>query len=179
MYQRKENAMYQFPSITCRRSAAIQIFNRFLQSGKLFALGAKLAGKPAHLEDFNDFAPPATNCRCLLGLQDIPVEKITGSVNRSREFTRDFRPLKKHLAQRWAVAYLLSEEGGWPPVKVYKVEDRYFVEDGHHRVSVARFLGMVDIQAEVWEYELKSSRPVACKPICVPVAAGEAEALLA
>jgi hypothetical protein len=35
---------------------------------------------------------------------------------------------------------------------VHKVGDHYYVEDGHHRVSVARALGIAFIQAKVWEY---------------------------
>jgi len=36
-----------------------------------------------------------------------------------------------------------------PPIDVYKVDDRYYVIDGHHRVSVARRLGRPTINARV------------------------------
>jgi hypothetical protein len=38
-------------------------------------------------------------------------------------------------------------------VELYKVQDVYFVRDGHHRISVARAKGIKDIEARVYEYE--------------------------
>jgi hypothetical protein len=167
--------MNQFPSITNQRAAAIDLFTRFRHAGQLAALRSKLTGRPVHLEDFSEYAHKLQNGRSLLGMRDIPVCMITGSVGRSLDFTRDFRPLKKHLAQRWANAYLQSGLDSWPPVKVFKVGERYFVEDGHHRLSVANFLGMLDIQAEVWEYQVEPTRPAACQPASHPLAARKAE----
>jgi hypothetical protein len=37
---------------------------------------------------------------------------------------------------------------------LYQVGDLFFVEDGHHRISVARQLGAQSIEAEVWEYQI-------------------------
>ena len=39
-----------------------------------------------------------------------------------------------------------------PPVSLYKVGGFYFVLDGHHRVSVARFHGVEWIDAYVTEF---------------------------
>jgi hypothetical protein len=169
--------MNQFPTFTNRRSAALDIFNRFRHSGQLAALRSMLAGKPVHLEDYSDVACLCRESRRLLGFQDVPVRKITGSVGRSGDFTCDFRPLKKNLADRWIGQFLRVDTDTWPPIKVFKVGERYFVEDGHHRVSVARFLGMIDIQAEVWEYHVEPIRPAACEPACTPAPAGMGEPL--
>jgi hypothetical protein len=38
-----------------------------------------------------------------------------------------------------------------PPIRVYRVADAHFVEDGHHRVAVARAQGQPDIDAYVTE----------------------------
>ncbi len=38
-----------------------------------------------------------------------------------------------------------------PPITVYRVGERHFVRDGHHRVSVAIDLGSLTIDAEVVE----------------------------
>jgi hypothetical protein len=38
-----------------------------------------------------------------------------------------------------------------PPISVYRIGDMHFVEDGHHRVSVARAQGRRDIDAYVTE----------------------------
>jgi hypothetical protein len=38
-----------------------------------------------------------------------------------------------------------------PPVSLYKLGDAYFVEDGNHRISVARYHGVPDVEADVTE----------------------------
>ena len=38
-----------------------------------------------------------------------------------------------------------------PPIDVYRIGDLHFVRDGHHRVSVARALGLDTIDAYVTE----------------------------
>lgn len=87
-----------------------------------------------------------------LGLQEIPLEQIVGSVGRYEDFTRTFMPRKSNSRQRWEKIDSLTDSGGWPPIEVYKVSDTYFVRDGNHRVSVARQLGAETIEAYVWEY---------------------------
>lgn len=39
-----------------------------------------------------------------------------------------------------------------PPVILYKIKDDYYVYDGNHRVSVAKFLNFASIEAEVEEF---------------------------
>jgi hypothetical protein len=43
-------------------------------------------------------------------------------------------------------------------VTLYKLGRLYFVKDGHHRVSVARFHGAEWIDAEVTEFSLPTDR---------------------
>jgi hypothetical protein len=89
-----------------------------------------------------------------LGLQDVPLDQIVGSVGRYRDFSRAFLPRQDHLRERWQRQEQLVR-GGYPlpPVDLYKVGEVYFVSDGHHRVSVARQHGWPTIQARVWEFE--------------------------
>ena len=42
-----------------------------------------------------------------------------------------------------------------PPIDVFQIGDLYFVQDGHHRVSVARGMGDKDINANVVEVRTK------------------------
>jgi hypothetical protein len=86
--------------------------------------------------------------------QTIPLAQIAGSLDRWQEFDRDFRPLSKSLRDRWIGIAQLSQDAGWPPIRVHQLGNLYFVEDGHHRVSVARQLGFADIEAIVTEYPL-------------------------
>jgi len=88
-----------------------------------------------------------------LGLQDVPLDHIVGSVGRYRDFNRAFLPRQEDLQQRWQrVDRLVTAGGGLPPVELYKVGQVYFVHDGNHRVSVARQHDASMIQAYVWEY---------------------------
>ena len=86
------------------------------------------------------------------GLQQIPVDLIVGSVGRYREFTRRFLPLSDSLRERWVGVDSLASTTGWPPIEAYLVGGVYFVNDGNHRVSVARQIEIPTIEAHVWEY---------------------------
>jgi hypothetical protein len=88
-----------------------------------------------------------------LGLQQIELDKIIGSVGRYRDFDREFLPLHRDQEQRWRRVYDLNNAfAGLPPIEVFKVSDVYFVRDGNHRVSVARANGLKTIEAQVTEY---------------------------
>jgi hypothetical protein len=39
-----------------------------------------------------------------------------------------------------------------PPIELYKLGDRYYVVDGHHRVAASLSLGQLEIDAIVTEY---------------------------
>lgn len=139
-----------------QRYMALEAFDRIRRQAGWLALFRKLTGSPAsRLQAF--FAAGRQPERRYLGLKDIPVAQITGSLNRSEDFDAAFRPLKSHLRGRWADIYLQLREDRWPPVIVFKAGEQYFVEDGHHRVSVARSVGMAYIQAEVWEIPVQSA----------------------
>lgn len=87
-----------------------------------------------------------------LGLQVITLDSIVGSVDRSREFDRRFRPTSGQVRERWQRLALAQRRGeAIPPVEVYRVGDMHFVLDGHHRVSVAHELGLRTIDAYVTE----------------------------
>lgn len=86
------------------------------------------------------------------GVQTVRVDQIAGSLNRYHEFDRVFLPASDKLATRWQrVNRAFYQEISLPPVVLYKVGQVYFVVDGHHRVSVAREQGQIDIEAEVRE----------------------------
>jgi hypothetical protein len=89
------------------------------------------------------------------GVQKIPVAKIMGSLGRYHDFVQAFLPATESIRHRWekiAALYLDPSSRGLPPIEVYQVGDGYFVSDGNHRVSVARQLGLKEIEAHVWQY---------------------------
>jgi hypothetical protein len=84
------------------------------------------------------------------GLQLVPIAKIRGSEGRCDDFDADFRPLKSHNRDRWvSVALARSHDVALPPAELVQVNDAYFVRDGHHRISVAKLAGQLEIEAEV------------------------------
>jgi hypothetical protein len=83
------------------------------------------------------------------GIEPIPVAKIVGSAARTADFDEDFLPTKPHLKQRWESLERAYPTGDFPPIVVYQVNDVYFVIDGHHRVGIARQLGVEYIDAEI------------------------------
>ena len=108
----------------------------------------------------SDFLPSFEEARRALGgfiqvprgIRAVPVEEIVGSVGRTRDFDGAFLPTRESAATRWKRVDR-SFYGAWdlPPVRLFKVGDEYFVEDGNHRVSVARYQGVEMIDAEVAE----------------------------
>ncbi|MCP2259579.1 ParB-like nuclease domain-containing protein [Streptoalloteichus tenebrarius] len=87
-----------------------------------------------------------------LGLQVIRLDTIVGSVDRTRDFDRRFRPTSARVRERWQRLALATRRGeSVPPIDVYRVGELHFVQDGHHRVSVAHALGLRTIDAYVTE----------------------------
>jgi len=89
-----------------------------------------------------------------LGMRQVPVHKIVGSVGRYQDFDRAFLPRRSELSSRWVsidMAHL--QDVILPPIEVYKIGEAYFVKDGNHRVSVAKERGQEDIDAYVIEIE--------------------------
>jgi hypothetical protein len=87
-----------------------------------------------------------------LGLQTIDLDTIVGTVDRTREFDRNFRPTSRRVKRRWQrIAEATRRGEAMPPIDVYRIADMHFVSDGHHRVSVARHQGLEVIDAYVTE----------------------------
>ena len=142
-------------------------FNQAKTRGLWQRIGHYLSGKPNQLLCFAEVAArkhlePAT----VVGLQEIPLGQITGTVDRQQDFTATFAPRHSSPAakERWRTIYSLAVTGkGFPPIAVYKIGTDHFVKDGHHRVSVAHHLGWETVQAEVIELQPVSSASFGCR----------------
>lgn len=82
-----------------------------------------------------------------LGRQDVRADAIVGTIARTGDFDRGFRPLNRALRHRWET--LARTDAELPPVRLVRLGELYFVEDGHHRVSIARARGAVTVSAQV------------------------------
>lgn len=98
------------------------------------------------------------------GLQRVALGQIVGSTGRSGDFDLAYYPIQNATEKRWVNVAERSSQGiTMPPVLLYKVGEAYFVEDGNHRVSVARFNGELFIQANVIEIDASNLTP---EPSC-------------
>jgi hypothetical protein len=85
------------------------------------------------------------------GFREIPVEAIAGTTepNRAAEFDKHFRPTARTRC-RWERVWMAFHRGvSLPPISVIAIGDGYAIRDGHHRVSVAKALGVPTIHAIV------------------------------
>jgi hypothetical protein len=98
----------------------------------------------------------AANNRRPRGTRVVEVDDIVGSVGRSGDFDRSFLPARASVGQRWKRIDRAFQRGeDLPPVELYEIGDSYFVADGHHRLSVARFHGVSTVEAAVAEFRPK------------------------
>ena len=147
-------------------------FSRARRRRVLDRLTARLRREPA---DFHVILPYEEVAKALgyrgerrLGLQTIPLDSIVGSVDRTRDFDRRFRPTSRRTRKRWERMATAARRGeAFPPIDVYRIGEVHFVRDGHHRVSIARAQGLPDIDAYVTEVmtELGAERAITLRDL--------------
>jgi hypothetical protein len=87
-----------------------------------------------------------------VGIKVVPLDHIVGSVNRYNDFDRAFLPKETNTRGRWmSIDKARMQEVNLPAIEVIKIGEVYFVKDGNHRVSVAREMGQLYIDAYVSE----------------------------
>jgi hypothetical protein len=142
--------MNEFGGIGVR---AVQKFRKARRRAVLISLLSRLTGESDELLPWQEVSKQLNlvhpNKRYL---ENVPLDKIVGSVNRYHDFNRKFYPLSDDDEYRWAKVDHLVETQGLEPAEVYKVGDAYFVYDGNHRVSVARQNEAAQIEAYVTEF---------------------------
>ena len=126
-------------------------YKKFIKSSKgLFGINKQKSG----LESFKSIQKQeqAYNSS-VLGIRDVRVDQIEGSVEKYKDFDKNFVPKNEVIKERWTKIYVACmKEESLPPVILYKIKDTYYVYDGNHRVSVAKFLNFPTIEAEVTEF---------------------------
>ena len=107
-----------------------------------------------------DTGPAAIAERQRLGVIPIAVASIVGTVDphKAEAFDAEFRPPPYGRARWSQMCHAVQIGAELPPISVYRLGDAHYVRDGHHRVSVARALGAIDIDAEVTELRTGASR---------------------
>lgn len=129
-------------------------FRRALNKGRMEAFFGRITGRPYRLLAFETVKKDLNLITHLArGRKEIRLERIIGSVGRYEQFSRALMPLDARLENRWRNIYHIAQRPrGFPPIQVYQVGEDYFILDGHHRASVARYLGYQHIEAQVIEW---------------------------
>ena len=133
-------------------SEAQSAYKKFLKSSRgILGLNFK---KQENLKSFAEVQKEENAYNSVnLGIKEIPLGKIVGSVEKYSYFDKNFVPKNNIVKQRWISIYTAyMAETMLPPVILYKIKDDYYVYDGNHRVSVAKFLNFASIEAEVEEF---------------------------
>ncbi len=135
------------------KEASREIFNTARRRAFVQDILADLAGRSDDLLSFHDVQQQLhlSEPGQAANLQEIPLDKIVGSVGRYRDFNRAFLPRAQIDPQRWMRIERLRRRTDLPPIDVFQIGDWYFVQDGNHRVSVARARNDKTIRACVVE----------------------------
>ena len=151
--------------------AVASLYGRACWRGKLYRLLARVMRKAYRLCNLASAETDAAiTQRYYAGTQVVPLAAICGSESRGADFDAGFHPLRPHDRARW-----LSVATAWhlglslPPVELIQVGDRYFVRDGHHRISIAAALRVREIDANitVWQIATPVPQPVRGPAPCV------------
>ncbi len=139
----------QTVKIASGRDYAGDLFDQVLQVGRIRRIKAFFSHRPVRLLDLADLKLRLINS-VYAGRHEVALDDIRGTVGRQNDFDDNFNPLSERTFQRWLSIFEAYRRGiVLPPVELIQVGSIYFVRDGHHRISVARAMGLTTISAVV------------------------------
>jgi hypothetical protein len=144
---------YALDQSVVERHQAVKAFDAMMRAGWLKGV---VGGLLHHSRRLSDLAAVHTPQQRYEGKQTVSISDICGSEGRTQDFDIEFYPIQEHSRERWiSVAVAMLRGVPLPPVELIRVGERYYVRDGHHRISVSRSLGRLDIEAVVtaWNVE--------------------------
>lgn len=112
-------------------------------------------GEPTGLLVLPDAPEKLAYSRETLGIVEVPVELIVGTCSQQRadSFSPKFSPIlpaNSEFAKKWLnLCSMHLEEGIRDAIRVVEYLNRYYVVEGHKRVSVLRHFGAVSIPGHV------------------------------
>ena len=138
------------------RADARDDFERALREARLARLAGWLSGRAGG----GDRLPVLGEVTITGGARQelVPIDRIAGSVEPMVCFDRHFRPTSQLPRERFERIDADVRCGrGMDPIELYHRAGEYYVEDGHHRIAVARALGERRVWATVTD--VRPSRP--------------------
>jgi len=129
------------------RRIAGKLFDRTHARGMQNRLLAKLTGKSNDLQTLSHRPVAAHRSNRVI---TVSLSRIVGSEGRSEDFDAVFNPLKPHSRERWIGVAVAHRTGVvLPAIELVQDGNEYYVRDGHHRISVAKALGQLEIEARI------------------------------
>jgi hypothetical protein len=140
---------------------ALSAFRAALRRGSFGKVWGLVSGRKPGLLDLNAVEKKIRmRGRRYAGLPAVLIAKISGTLGRESDFDAAFNPRRETVRDRWlSVARARLMGVPLPPVELIQVGERYFVRDGHHRISVASAFGEEAIDAEVIVWDVEGSLP--------------------
>ena len=144
-----------------QREGASSLYTRARKQAERAQLRATFTGRSRQLFALEQVrSSGAVESQSDEGICAVPIDRICGSEGRSADFDCEFNPLREHNRDRWLrVAEARTQGKSLPPVALIQVGGRYFVRDGHHRISVAHTLGQRTIEARVVTWQVTGPLP--------------------
>ena len=144
---------------------AISLFNKARRNSIFVRIRAALLRRTTALLDLSILPQNRVLNQCYGGTKTVNLDQIIGTLGRVGDFDNHFYPLSLRTRSRWiSVAMARSLCLPLEPVKLIQVGEHYFVEDGHHRISVARTRGETAIDAEIIIWKVSGSLPWETRP---------------
>lgn len=139
------------------RAAAIEQYRTALRNGQKYCNACISRGQFPYPQVLEDLYPEAmTAARAELGVMEIPMDAIIGTLASGRKsaFAGNFMPLlneNTEFAAKWInlCSAHLSDRGIVDPIVCFEYLGRFYVQEGHKRVSVLRSYDALTIRAKV------------------------------
>ncbi len=133
---------------------SIGLFNQVCAQAWINAIVDTVMRRDNRLMDIESVPSGTIKARRHGGTRAVRIDRIRGTMGRVHDFDLAFRPLDERSRDRW-VNIASARLQGIPldAVDLIQVGEVFFVEDGHHRISVARAFGetCIDAHVTVWE----------------------------
>ena len=142
------------------------LYEKSCRRGQWGQVWAALSGHSRHMLPLSEVESRTVHSRHDAGVQTVRIDRVQGSAGRYNDFDRNFRPLQHHTKHRWlSVARARQESKALPPVDLVQVGETYYCLDGHHRLSVARAFGQLDIEARVTMWQANEGTQTGAAPV--------------
>jgi len=146
-------------------NGSISLFNQSRWNATLTKFTATLLRRSQALFDLGIIPENMVRNQHYGGIKPVSIDKICGSLGRSTDFDKQFHPLSDRIQDRWVnIAMARGQNLPLSPVELIQIGERYFVKDGHHRISVARARGETVIDAEIIVWDVTCNLPWDIQP---------------